>query len=561
MTAGAIRMIRLVASWLLVLLVGGCLQHKTREDVRTVFRYNDATGIQTLDPAFAKDQSHIWASMLFYNGLVRFDERLNVIPCIARSWEIGDSGTTYTFHLRTDVYFHPDAVFGNDSASRKVVADDFVYSFQRLLDDRLASPGRWVMRSVNQDSAGSRLSVMADNDSTLQIRLRHPFPPFLSLLAMPYCSVVPREAVERYGADFRRHPCGTGPFRLFLWKEGVRLVAWKHPRYFEQDEAGRPLPYLDAVEVRFINDKQSAFIEFLKGELDFLSGLDPSYKDELLTRDGRLQERHRGRFRLETMPYLNTEYLGILIDSSASVVEGSPLLNPKVRQALSCGFDKDRMLLFLRNNMGTPGNYGFIPPGLPGCDSSVGYRYDPDRSRALLREAGYPGGKGIPEIVLGTTASYLDLTEYIKSQWEDLGLRVRIDINQAAIHRKLVAEQKMAFFRGSWIADYPDAENYLSVFYSPNAAPRGPNYTHYHDPETDRLFETAGRTVDDSLRYRLYAAIDRRVMESAPVIILYYDKVVRLVRNEVSGLPQNAMNLLQLERVKKVSASEGQAGN
>lgn len=540
------------ACFLVILLcLFGCLKDGTADRDQQVFRYNDATGILTLDPAFARDQSHIWASMLFYNGLVRFDDKLKAVPCIAQSWDILDSGTTYRFHLRNDVYFPADNCFEKDTSGRRVVASDIVYSLGRLTDPTVASPGRWVMRAVEKDSTGVRLNIVAENDSTLCIRLRHPFPPFLSLLAMPYCAVVPREAVAYYGADFRSHPCGTGPFRLFLWKEGVRLVAWKNPRFFLKDSSGARLPYLDAVEVRFINDKQSAFIEFLKGKLDFLSGLDPSYKDELLTRDGRLQDRYQGRFRLETMPYLNTEYLGILVDSNERIMRGSPLLNPKVRQALACGFDKDRMMLFLRNNMGTPGNYGFIPPGLPGFDSTIGYRFDPDKARALLREAGHPGGKGIPEIVLGTTSSYLDLSEFIKSQWEDLGLKVRIDVNQAAVHRKLVAEQKMGFFRGSWIADYPDAENYLSVFFGPNAAPRGPNYTHFQTEASDRLYEQASLTMNDSLRASMYASMDLMVMEQSPVIILYYDKVVRLVRNEIAGLPQNAMNLLMLEKVRR----------
>ncbi len=536
---------------LMVVLLEACNPTGDGSDGRQVFRFNDASGILTLDPAFAKDQSHIWATMLFYNGLVRFDDRLKAVPCIASSWEILDSGTTYRFHLRTDVFFHTAPELPKEAAGRKVVADDFVYSLHRLTDPAVASPGRWVMRPVDQDSSGTHLSITAENDSTLLIQLRHPFPPFLSLLAMPYCAVVQKEAVQYFGADFRSHPCGTGPFRLFLWKEGVRLVAWKNDRYFIKDDSGHALPYLDAVEMRFINDKQSAFIEFLKGNLDFLSGLDPSYKDELLNRDGKLQQRHQGRFQLETLPYLNTEYLGILVDTNVVGMRNNPLLHPKVRQALAYGFDKRRMMLFLRNNMGTPGDYGFIPPGLPGFDSTTGYRFDPDRARALLREAGFPGGKGIPEIVLGTTSSYIDLTEYIKSQWEDLGLRIRIDINQAAVHRKLVAEQKLGFFRGSWIADYPDAENYLSLFYSRNAAPRGPNYTHFHDPETDRLYEQAGRTIDDSLRAKLYAEIDRKVMEASPVIILYYDKVVRLRRNNIEGLPPNSMNLLLLDRVRK----------
>jgi len=212
-------------------------------------------------------------------------------------------------------------------------------------------------------------------------------------------------------------------------------------------------------------------------------------------------------------------------------------------------------MLYLRNNMATPGIYGFVPPGLPSflADTSIGYSYNPDKSLELLKEAGFPNGKGLPEIVLSTTSSYLDLCEFIKSQWEAIGINVKIDVNQAAVHRKMVAEQKLTFFRGSWIADYPDAENYLSLFYSSNAAPAGPNYTHYSNPEFDRLFQTALRAANDSERFALYRQMDAIVMHEAPVIVLYYDKVVRLTGKNISGLPVNAMNNLLLKYVRKSS--------
>ncbi|HRU60055.1 MAG TPA: ABC transporter substrate-binding protein, partial [Bacteroidia bacterium] len=183
---------------LMVVLLEACNPTGNGSDGRQVFRFNDASGILTLDPAFAKDQSHIWASMLFYNGLVRFDDRLRAVPCIANSWEILDSGTTYRFHLRTDVFFHAAPELPKEAAGRMVVADDFVYSLHRLTDPAVASPGRWVMRPVDQDSSGTHLSITAENDSTLLIQLRHPFPPFLSLLAMPYCAVVQKEAVQYF---------------------------------------------------------------------------------------------------------------------------------------------------------------------------------------------------------------------------------------------------------------------------------------------------------------------------------------------------------------------------
>ncbi|MFM7216863.1 MAG: ABC transporter substrate-binding protein [Bacteroidota bacterium] len=541
---------------LVAALISGCGQPSLDHAGKTVFRYNDASGILSLDPAFSKDQSHIWVCQQLYNGLVELDSSLRVRPSIARSWTISDSGLTYTFTLRDDVYFYGkqlDRVVEKDGVfTRRVKASDVVFSLNRLTDPLLASPGGWVLGAVKKGPNGRLDGVTAINDSTVQIRLSRPSPAFLSLLAMPYCSVVPEEVVKAYGADFRSHPCGTGPFMLAFWKEGVELVMHRNPNYFEV-EAGSRLPYLDAIAVSFITDKQSAFLEFLQGRLDFISGLDASYKDELLTPDGRLQQRHQGKFELQCGPYLNTEYLGILVDSDAAVNASSPLLDADIRRALSLGFDRAGMMLYLRNNMGTPGIYGFVPPGLPSFlpDSSIGYSYDPQKARLLLRRAGHPEGKGLPEIVLSTTSSYLDLCEFIKSQWEELGFRIHIDVNQAAVNRKLVAEQKLSFFRGSWIADYPDAENYLSLFYSPNFAPAGPNYTRFHNPVFDSLYVASALATDDSVRYAIYRSMDGLVMEQAPVIVLYYDKVVRLVAPSVTGLTPNAMNLLWLKRVRK----------
>ncbi|MFM8432496.1 MAG: ABC transporter substrate-binding protein [Bacteroidota bacterium] len=378
-----------------IALIISCGKSEESDGDKTVFRYNDASGILTLDPAFSKDQSHIWICQQLYSTLVELDSQLNIRPSVAKSWQLSEDRSTYVFTLRDNIYFNGNElhIVGNDKGvfRRKLVADDLVYSLNRLTDSKLASPGSWIMSGVLQDETGRLTGVKALNDTTIEIRLKSPNPAFLSLLAMPYCSIVPKEVVEAYGHDFRSHPCGTGPFKLAFWKEGVRLVLHKNEYYFEKDRNGLRLPYLDAVSVSFINDKQSAFIEFLKGNLDMLSGLDPSFKDELLTPSGNLQPRHQGRFVLQLQPYLNTEYLGILVDSAAQVMNGSPLLDLRIRQALSYGFDRDRMMTYLRNNVGTPGVYGMVPPGLPSFlpDSSIGYHYDPSKSKRLLADAGY----------------------------------------------------------------------------------------------------------------------------------------------------------------------------
>jgi oligopeptide transport system substrate-binding protein len=529
-----------------VMLIVACSK-KQEHSGKTSFRYNEAAGLNTLDPAFARDQSIMWPCMQIYNGLVQFDDRLLVKPCIAASWEIVDSGLTYVFHLRQDVFFHKNFLFGKDS-TRKVTAKDFVYSFNRLIDPKVASPGRWVMSHVVNDK-DILSGVEAANDSTVVIRLKESFPPFLSLLTIPYCSVVPFEVVNHFRNDFRNHPCGTGPFRFSFWKEGMKLILLKNENYFE-DDGVKKLPHLDAVEITFLSDKQSAFIEFLKGNLDFLNGVDQSYKDELITRNGNLQLKYREKLVMETRPYLNVEYLGILMNDEKQ--QFNALKNKKIRQAMNISIDKRKMILYLRNNVGAAGDYGMIPPGMPAFDSTLNrHEYNPSLAAQLLMEAGYPNGQGLPEIVLSTTSNYQDLCEFIKSEWEALGIKVKIDVNQAAIHRKMVSEQKLSFFRASWIADYPDAENYLSLFYSKNFTPNGPNYTHFSNSTYDELFKRASSENNDSIRYHLYNEMDSILMENNPVIILFYDKVFRIYHKNISGLGSNALNMLVLKRVRK----------
>jgi oligopeptide transport system substrate-binding protein len=510
----------------------------------TVFRYNEAAGISSLDPAFARDQANIWATNQLFNGLVQLNSRLTILPCIAHSWEIAPDGKTYTFHLRRDVFFHDHPVFPGGKG-RGVIAKDFIYSFNRILDPKTASPGAWVFNSV------CRSGFEAPDDTTLVIRLDRSYPPFLGILTTQYCDVVPWEVVALYGSDFRKHPVGTGPFCFRVWKEGVKLVMVKNRRYFEK-EYGKRLPYLEAVSVTFIPDKQSAFLEFMKGKLDLMSGIDPSYKDELLTREGKLKSRFSGKLSMVTQPYLNTEYLGFLMDPAKQIIPNDPVRSRKIRQAINCAFDRHKMIRYLRNDIGYPGINGIVPRGMNSYDSSaIYYDYNPDLARRLLSEAGFPGGGGLPVITLSTTSDYLDLCKYIQHQVEEIGITMKIEVIPPAALKEMKAMAKVPFFRASWIADYPDPETYLSLFYGRNFSPKGPNYTHFYDPRYDRLYEEAMQTISDSLRLENYKTMEAIMMDKAPVIVLYYDQVLRFVSRRITGLGSDPMNLLTLKRVRK----------
>ena len=210
--------------FLLLLLIWTLIscQSKKPDEEKMIFRYNESSGIQSLDPAYSSGQSTIWPCNLIYNGLVDLDDSLNIVPCIAKKWTISEDGKVYTFILRNDVYFHNTKHF-SFKEKRKVTAQDFVYSLNRILDGDVASPGAWIFQKVERDSNG-KPSFIALNDSTFQIRLTELFPPFLGILSMKYCSVVPKEAVEYFGKEFRKFPIGTGPFQFQLWEEGIKLV-------------------------------------------------------------------------------------------------------------------------------------------------------------------------------------------------------------------------------------------------------------------------------------------------------------------------------------------------
>jgi peptide/nickel transport system substrate-binding protein len=519
------------------LLMFSCRKDYASENEHLVFRYNEHSNIGTLDPAFASNPQIIWPTNQLFNSLVQLDDSLNIIPDIAKSWTINDSSNTYSFILRDDVFFHKNIAFGKDS-TRRVNAHDFEYSFNRVLDENLASRGRWVFNNVE--------FFEALNDSIFNIKLKKPFPAFLGLLSMRFCSVVPKEAVEYYGNDFRSNPVGTGPFMFKFWEENVKLVLRKNPLYFEKDYSGDQLPYLEAVSITFLPDKQSEFLQFAQGKLDMVSGLDNSYKDEIITTDGKLQKAYEDRVKLISGPYLNTEYLGIFMEAHAPQIRSLAL-----RKAINYGFDRRKMIKYLRNGMGIPAENGFIPMGLPGFASIKGYSYQPEKARELVEQYKTETGDEDPKIVIGTNSQYLDLCEFIQRELEKIGISVSIDVMPPSTLRQMKSTGELDIFRAGWIADYPDAENYLSLFYSPNFTPEGPNYTHFRNEAFDSLYVHSLSVSDIEYRKLIYTKMDSIVIEHAPVVPLFYDMAVRFVNKKVSGLGINPQNFLVLKRVRK----------
>jgi peptide/nickel transport system substrate-binding protein len=528
-----------------------CKGEDKHTEKHTVFSYNEGNSITSLDPAAASSFENIQGVNQLFNGLVQMNDKLTVDPAIARKFSVTADGVIYTFNLRSDVYFHDNACF-KDGKGRKVVASDFTYSFNRLYDAKVSRALSDVAIVDNSEGKG----FLAVNDSTLQIFLKRPFGAFLNILTMKYFSVIPHEAVEMYKEDFRKNPVGTGPFTFVLWEEGTKLIMHKNPNYFETDEQGTRLPYVDGVSVSFIKQRQSAIIELLNEKIDMISGADAL--DDALNSNGELTEEYRKKFDLQRGPFLKTDYVGILIDPNIDMVKKSPVRLKAFRQAMNYAFDREKMIKFLRKNVGVPATAGFIPMGLKSFNDKVvkGYTYDPDKVRELLKQAGYPNGEGLPSVTLYTTEHYRKLLEYMQSQFAENHIKVEISVEPNSVLSDKVNKSQFLMFKKSWVADYADEENFLSKFYSRNFAPGGYNYFHYANPRYDKLFERAMMESNDSLRRSLYQQMDMMVIEDAPVIPMYYDEVLRIVNKRVSGLGINPMNLLNLKTVKKAEKKE-----
>lgn len=506
-------------------------------------RLNYSSGtLESMDPAFAKDLYAMWTDHMLYNTLVETDENLNLIPSLAKSWEVSNDGLIYTFHLRNDVFFQdaPELPCG-----RKMNARDVIYSFNRIISADVASSGAWIFN----DKVVRENPFTAIDDSTIQIHLSKPFRPLPQILSMPYCSIVPHEVVEKWGKDFRAHPCGTGPFQFHYWDEGNILVLKKNPHYWQHDELGEQLPYIDAVQIGFVDSKATEFMLLLQGKLDFVNSIDGSFKDLVLTKKGELTKEFGNKIHLTKRTYLNTEYIGFLTDTTSPIMQGQAQRDYLVRRAINYAIDRNKMVTYFKNGAVLPATSGFIPAGIAGHDTtkSFGYTYNPAKALALLKQAGHPNGKGLKPLHVLTPPTWEDAVNFIATQLQEIGITLEVEVIQPNIMRQQVSKSQALMFRNQWIGDYPDAETFLAFFYSKYPAP--PNYTRFNNTTFDKWYEES-MNLPDSLRFVKYRQMDSLVTYYAPVIPLFYDRMLHFTNKRISGFTSTPMNLIDLKRVK-----------
>ncbi len=449
----------------------------------------------TLDPAFIVDVTGGFISAKIFNGLVKLDDNLNVVPDIAEKWEVKDGGTTYIFYLRKGMLF---------TNKREVTAYDFKYSFKRILDPEGSSPNTWVLDKI----LGAREYVHGESQDiegieildkyTIKIRLEEPFSPFLNLLTMTAAYVVPDEEVEKWGADFSTHPVGTGPFILKKWEHNNKLELIRNSNYFFDK------PKVDGIIYRIIPEELTAVTEFEIGNLDVITIPASDYS--------KYKDSHKWKNLISSINGLNTYYLGLNCSRQ-------PFDNIDLRKAVSYSIDRDKILKTFYENRGRL-SAGPVPDVLRKWELEVINTYDPEKARKIVKRL----GKKDAEINFYITSDreVVDMAEIIQSYIEKVGLKVNIKQLEWSAYKAAINDGIPDMFWLSWWADYPDPENFLfPLFHSSNHGASG-NRTRYTNKEVDRFIEAGQKALNPEDRNYFYMMAEKIITEETPWVLFWH---------------------------------------
>ncbi|RJR31114.1 MAG: ABC transporter substrate-binding protein [Candidatus Latescibacterota bacterium] len=483
-------------------LAVSCGRERGADRLRLSFQ----TEPSTFDPAFSVDVSSGTVSSLVHATLVAFDADARIVPGLARRWEAGDGAREYRFHLGADRFAN----------GRRVTAEDVVYSFRRLLDPATASPRWWLLRPLRGAAAfhaggpWSGETASAPDDSTVVIRLEDPVPHLLGLLAMPSAGIVCREEVERLGPLYGREPCGSGPWRLVSWREGDEIVLEPNPGW------GGARPGVAGLSFRVIPEQMTQIAEFEVGSLDLIE-----------VPRAELEHWRAAGAELLSREELRVVYIGLN-------TRRPPLDDPRVRRALNHAVDVEKIIAQVLFGAGRRAR-GAVPPGLRAWEECAErYPYDPEAARRLLAEAGRGDGFRL-EIWQRENPEAGRILEAVQGYLSRVGIEARLVTREWSAFKEAIDRGVPDAFYIDWIADYPDAENFLApLFHSANAGGGG-NRTGYRNERVDSLLDAAATLMDGDRRREHQRAAEEIVYGDAPWIFLWFPERYEMTSPRMSG--------------------------
>lgn len=548
--------------------LGGLTEGKGGVYYGGVFRMNEVEDFRNLYPLNITEVASDHIAKQVYEGLVKLSQKdLSILPSLAERWEKNADATVWTFHIRKGVTFHNDSCFEN-GVGREVTARDFEYSFTQLcsssahnqqfgntFEGRVVGADEYFQSTIDNDPLAEGVSgIKVIDDHTIQISLLYPFAGFLNILSTPGCWVFPKEAVNTYGSEDMRAICvGTGPFQIKALTEGEFVILERNPNYWNHDNFGNQLPYLDALKFSFIKEKKSELLEFKRGGLDMVFRLPVEMISDIL---GEIDDAKKANtpFNMQVVPAMSLFYYGFQHQSEV-------FDNKEVRLAFNYAVDREKIVDYILQGDGVPAIFGVVPPSLPGYDSKKinGFSFNVDKARALLTKAGYPNGKGFPKLTLQTNNGGGDRNVQIavviqKMLKENLNIEIDINVMPFAEHLENLETGKALFWRSGWMADYPDPETFLTLFYGSHVPEKLSdksylNSVRYKSVKFDSLFSLAMKEVDDEKRMSYYLKADQTVIDDAAIMPIFYDENYRLIQINVKNFPANAMEYRDLSQV------------
>jgi len=538
--------------------VAGCGSSSPPAEANEVVLYGAlAAKIRGLDPGDIGDTTSASVAANIFECLYQYHylkRPYQIIPQLAEGMpQVSADGLTYTIKIKKGVYFADDACF-EGGKGRELKAGDFVFAWKRIADIKYLSKNWWIFdnrlvgldefreytktcrRPADVDYSRPVEGLQTPDDYTLVIKLTKPWPQITYILAHQPTAPVAKEAVDYYGKDIINHPVGTGPFRLNLWHRGSYIEFVRNKNFrgefypsdgekgdFEQgylDDAGKEMPMVDRIVMMIVQEDPPRWFLFLQGKIG-ASGIPKDNFNEAIGQKGQLTEQMQKRnIHLLTFRDPSTYWIGFNMEDE--VLGG----NKPLREAISYAVDRKKYIELFTNNRGEAA-YGFIPPLMKAYNPQVrtiGSSYDPDKAKTLVKQAQQIYGGELPELTLalpGTDAVVRQQGEFLKRCFKKVGLTVEIDYMDWPTFQNKVKSKSAQMFSLGWIADYPDAENFLQLFYSKNISP-GSNNFNYSNPEFDRIYEKIAVMPDSEQRTELYRKAEQIVIEDCPAVFMLH---------------------------------------
>jgi len=524
------------------------------------FRFISPEVISKLFPVTSTDVYSQRINTQLFETLLQLDiQTMEVKPLIAESFQVNDDATVFTFQIRKGIYFHKDPCFGG--IGRELTAADVKFSLEmacagfhgkssvNLFIDKVKGARSFYEKTRNSfTNTGIQGIKLLDNNS-IQIELQEPFVGFDKILTMPNLSIFPPEAYKYYGKLWPLHPVGTGPFILERMDESGIILS-RNSNYWRKDELGNQLPFLSKVIMTYAKDKKQELQAFTNKNIDIVLDI-PAEEIQFFL--GSLKDAQDGKnvkHKVESKSSFSIDYVGFNCNSSE-------FSNVKVRKAFNYAINRKALVDNWMGGEGWPATNGFVPP-LGGFD--IGKVRDivskPETAKQLLAEAGYPGGKGFPELTFYVNAkagsSIHNMCLGIADQLErTLSVKLKIKLCTLDELNNAISSGLAKIWRSGWIADYPDAESFLSLFYSSNVSNKTSeeNRFAYVNSDFNLKMKLASSERNVSTRNDLYVKCSQIIVDDSPVIPIINNDFIVMVNTRVKNFHTNEMQMLDFSSI------------